>query len=85
MKTLNKLNLAYLNRKELDDREMNALRGGGPDSYYCLCNNCVSVSMAVNQAANAVYGYTNSGGGGYPIVCGCDNSAPMANVRGSHD
>lgn len=88
MKTLNKLNLAYLNRRELDDREMNALRGGGNDSSYCVCHNCTAVDSGDNRNANSVYGYTISGGygagdpGGAIIDCDCPNPIDdMASVR----
>lgn len=80
MKQLNRLNLAYLNRQELNEREMNALKGGDDSSNVCYCH-----TEGANRAANAVYGYTITAGGTTTgCVCAsefCDATYSMQSTR----
>lgn len=68
MKTLSRLKLNQLNAEELEQRQMNALRGG----YKCGCGcNYVGLqgsSINDNYNANVSHGYTQSYGGNF--ACG---------------
>lgn len=68
MKTLSRLKLNQLNAEELEQRQMNALRGG----YRCGCGcNYVDLqgsSINDNYNANVSHDYTQSYGGNF--ACG---------------
>ncbi|MBC5643432.1 TIGR04149 family rSAM-modified RiPP [Parabacteroides segnis] len=74
MKTLSRLKLNQLNAEELEQRQMNALRGG----YNCGCGcNYVGLggsSQGDNYNANVSNGYTQSYGGN--VACG--NGVPTS-------
>ena len=69
MKTLNRLKLSQLNDAELEQRQMDALRGG----YNCGCgcnswNETGVGTVSENYRANLKVGYGQSYGGN--VVCG---------------
>ena len=64
MKTLNRLKLSQLNDAELEQRQMDALRGGY--NCGCGCNSWPDLGgspIDINYNANVKGGYTQSYGG----------------------
>ena len=84
---LPKIKLTQLSKVELEERQMNALKGGLPVDPTCYCNCSKENSLNDTMKANAKAGYQYSYGGngsytGY-VECGCldPSYCPMANVR----
>lgn len=76
MKLLDRLKINQLNVEELEQKQMNALKGG----YNCGCG-CNYVgnggsSMGSNYGANVSYSYSQSGGGN----SACGNGVPTSSV-----
>jgi natural product precursor len=87
MKTIDKLKLTQLSKVELEERQMNALRGGTNDDDSCNCNCSSGSTKDSTMSANAKYGYQYSYGGdgtyGGTQVCVCNVvEVPMASTRG---
>ena len=57
MKNLKNLKLVQLAESELNERQMNGLKGG----YFCVCNACGTYTSTDNQNANSNYGYKTDG------------------------
>lgn len=71
MKKLGKLKLNQIEKSEMENREMNNLKGGG-DSCSCGCHYASTggSSYADNRKANWTGGQT-SYGGGETVTCSC--------------
>jgi len=59
MKNLKHLKLVQLAESELNERQMNGLKGG----YFCVCGACFvyGYTDTQNQDANSQYGYKTGG------------------------
>lgn len=59
MKDLKNLKLVQLAESELNERQMNGLKGG----FFCVCNACgrYGYSEDQNQYANSEHGYKTDG------------------------
>ena len=74
MKRIQNLKLTQLSKVELEKREMNGLKGGGPDDNSCNCNCSGATTKEATRSANSVYGYQYSygGDGSHLDLCGCN-------------
>jgi len=59
MKDLKNLKLVRLAESELNEKQMNGLKGG----YFCVCGACgrYSATTSDNQSENSKYGYKTDG------------------------
>jgi natural product precursor len=84
MKTIGKLKLTQLSKADLVKRQMNTLKGRGPDDNTCNCG-CSYNTVENNRDANSEYGYQCSAGEDkYTATCTCETDQSMANMRGGY-
>jgi natural product precursor len=80
-----KLKLTQLSKAELEERQMNVLRGGTDNDSTCNCNCKSNATLTSTRSANSVYGYqyTYGGDGSYvgSVACTC-SAYPMSAIRG---
>ena len=67
MKKLGKLKLNHLDKANLENKEMNLLKGGN----CCACACAGPSPSATNSSYNDAYDYGQSGGNGGPCACAC--------------
>jgi natural product precursor len=63
MKKISKLRLNLLNEQDLEDKQMNSLKGGGGECFCsCYYANSGGSTSSANRSANANYGYYSGSG-----------------------